>query len=195
MGSVNTEVLDKELEKEELKEDNENLLEKKTHTVGEGCSLFRNHTWLFFLYVLLLVNLVIFGVLLIIFGNWANSGLVSFYAIINSPWPKIELEEENETVFAIEFLQLSCWISGFFFCLFAIYDLYVLYVYYKLLWPSYPWNSNNWNNVRLSGNRMLVKSKVRDESTQEQFERMNSDQKEMMQKYKKSFIDPAKFSS
>ena len=50
----------------------EDLPEKRKHTVGEGCSLFPIHTWLFFLYIILAIILAVFGTLLIINGNWTN---------------------------------------------------------------------------------------------------------------------------
>ena len=181
--------------KEPIIVNEESLREKKSHSISEGCNFFPNHTWLFILYVFLMVILGVFGTILIISGNWANSGYLILTTILNRPFPNIEVEDEEETVFALEFLQLSSWICGFFLWLFAIYLLYVVHVYYQLIFPNYPWNANNWNSVRLSANKVLVESKVRDETVGEQFERLNKRQRSEMEKFKRGFIDPEMFNA
>ena len=171
----------------------EDLPEKRKHTVGEGCSLFPIHTWLFFLYIILAIILAIFGTLLIINGNWANTGYFSFHAIINWPWPKVEVEDQDYHAMALELLQLTCWICGFFFWLFALYLVYVVYVYYNLLWVARPWDSQVWNGVRVAANEVLVQGKMRDESQGKQFNRMNKKQQNEMKKYKRSLVEPTKY--
>ena len=177
----------------EYKIEDKELPEKRSHKIGEGCSLFPIHTWLFFLYIILAIVLAVFGTLLIINGNWANTGYFSFHAIINWPWPKVEVEDQDYHAMALEFLQLSCWICGFFFWLFAIYLVYVVYVYYNLLWVAMPWDRQVWNGVRVVANEVLVQGKVRDETHVDQFDRMNKKQQQEMKKFKRILIDPTKF--
>ena len=177
----------------EYKIEDKELPEKRRHNIGEGCSLFPIHTWLFFLYFILAIVLAVFGTLLIINGNWANTGYFSFHAIINWPWPKVEVEDQDYHAMALEFLQLTCWICGFFFWLFAIYLVYVVYVYYNLLWVAMPWDRQVWNGVRVAVNEVLVQGKVRDETQGDQFSRMNKKQQQDMKKFKRILIDPTKF--
>ena len=94
----------------------ENLPEKNSHKIGEGCSLFSIQTWLYFLYIFLSIVLAVFGTLL---------------TIINWPWPKVEVEDQDYHAMALEFLQITCWICGFLFWLFALFLVYVVYVYHK----------------------------------------------------------------
>ena len=65
------------------------------------------HTWLYFLFIVLAILLPIFGTLLIICGNWSNTGYFSLFAILNYPWPKLKLEDPNYTATSLELLQVS----------------------------------------------------------------------------------------
>ena len=174
---------------------NDDLPEKKNHTVGEGCSLFPINTWLFFLYIITAIILAVFGTLLLINGSWANTGYFSFQAIINHPWPKLEVEDQNYHAMALELLQLTCWICGFFFWLFALYLFYVIYVYYTLLWVARPWARKDWTGARMAADQVLVKVEVRDQTQEKQFGRMNKDQQEEMMKFKRAFVEPVKSSA
>ena len=167
----------------------EDLLEKRSHKIGEGCSLFPIHMWLYFLYIFLSIVLAVFGTLLLLCGSWTNTGKFSFESIINVPFPKVEVEDHDYHAMALEFLQLTCWISGFFFWLFA---LYFVYVYHNLLWVSRPWDRQTWNRVRVAADQVLVQDKVREETVQDQFDRMNQKQQEEMKKYKRTLTEPAK---
>ena len=55
----------------------EDLPEKRSHKIGEGCSLFPIHTWLYFLYIMLSIVLAVFGTLLLLCGSWTNTGKFS----------------------------------------------------------------------------------------------------------------------
>ena len=158
----------------------EDLPVKKKHTTGEGCSLFPIYTWLFYVYIVTAITLAIF---LIINGSWANTGYFSFQAIINQPWPNLQVEDEDHHAMALEFLQLSCWICGFFFWLFAIYLIYVIYVYFTLLWVVRPWDRQDWNEVRVAANHVLA-------AYDKRFDRMNKKQQEEMSKYKRPQVKP-----
>merc|ERR1712055_477106 len=66
-----------DLKKEKEEEgdfDDSNLPDKTRHPLGTSCKLFPLHAWLYFLYILLAILLPIFGTLLIICGNWSNTG-------------------------------------------------------------------------------------------------------------------------
>ena len=84
-----------------------NLPEKTRHPLGTSCKLFPLHTWLYFLYIVLVILLPIFCTLLIICGNWSNTGYFSLFAILNYPWPKLKLEDPNYTATSLELLQVS----------------------------------------------------------------------------------------
>ena len=183
-------VEDKTEEKIEAKD----LPENRRHKIADGCSLFPVHTWLYFIYIFLSIVLAVFGTLLLICGSWANTGYFSFHAILNYPWPKVEVENQDFHAMALEFLQLSCWICGFFFWLLAIYLAYVVYIYHFLLWSVKPWDRKDWNGVRVAADQVLGKSKVRDETMDEQFNRMNQKQQEEMKKYKMILMEPTKYS-
>ena len=87
--------------------DDSNLPEKTRHPLGTSCKLFPLHAWLYFLYIVLAILLPIFGTLLIICGNWSNTGYFSLFAILNYPWPKLKLEDPNYTATSLELLQVS----------------------------------------------------------------------------------------
>merc|ERR1711990_911920 len=176
---------DLEKEKEEEGDFNDsNLPEKTRHPLGTSCKLFPLHAWLYFLYILL----AILGPLLIICGNWSNTGYFSLFAILNYPWPKLKLEDPNYTATSLELLQLACWISGFFFWFFALYLVYAIVVYHKLLWARKPWDRQAWGGVRKAADDVLVRGKVRDEDVMEQFERMDKEQQEEMGRYKRTLM-------
>jgi len=178
-----------ELKKEEkIKEDDSKLPEKTRHPFDTSFKLFPLHTWLYILYVVLAILLPIFGTLLILCGNYTNTGYFSLFAILNYPWPKLKLEDPNATATSLELLQLACWISGFFFWLFALYLVYAILVYHKLLWARKPWDRQAWGGVRKAADDVLRKGKVRDEDEVEQFERLDKKQQEEMVKYKRPII-------
>ena len=148
--------------------------------------------WLYFLYIFLSIVLAVFGTLLLLCGSWTNTGKFSFESIINVPFPKVEVEVEDHDyhAMALELLQLTCWISGFFFWLLA---LYFVYVHHNLLRVSRHWDRQTWNRrVRVAADQVLVQDKVREETVQDQFDRMNQKQQEEMKKYKRTLTEPAK---
>ena len=95
-----------EVEEEEYFDDS-NLPEKSKHPLATSCKLFPLHACLYFLYIVLAILLPIFGTLLIICGNWSNTGYFSLFAILNYPWPKLKLEDPNYTATSLELLQVS----------------------------------------------------------------------------------------
>ena len=98
---------EKKAEVEEEYFDDSNLPEKSKHPLNTSCKLFPLHAWLYFLYIVLAILLPIFGTLLIICGNWSNTGYFSLFAILNYPWPKLKLEDPNYTATSLELLQVS----------------------------------------------------------------------------------------
>ena len=95
----------------EEKEDNSNLPEKTKHPLGTSCKLFPLHNWvgpcLYFLYIVLAILLPNFGTLLIICGNWSDTGYFSLFTILNYSWPKHKQEDPNYTAISLELLQVS----------------------------------------------------------------------------------------
>ena len=159
------------------------LPQKRKHTVSEGCSLFPLHTRLFFIYISLAIILPSFGTTLLIYGSYANTGYFSFFAILNWPWPKLDVEEQDYTAMSLEILYIGCWICGFFFLFFSVYVWYMCWVFYKLLWSPRPWNRHSWNGARKDADNALVKGDVRHESLTEQFERLNDKQQNEVRKF------------
>merc|ERR1711936_184417 len=178
---------DKVYDEEDEDYDDSNLPEKTRHPFDTSLKLFPLHAWLYILYIVLAILLPIFGTLLILCGNYTNTGYFSLFAILNYPWPKLKLEDPNATATSLELLQLACWISGFFFWLFALYLVYAILVYHKLLWARRPWDREAWGGVRKAADDVLHKGKVRDEDEMEQFERLDKAQEEMV-KYKRPLI-------
>ena len=91
---------------------NKNLGTKRRHSLSDGYNFFFTFQAIFFIYCFLCLALLLLGPFLIIAGNWANSGYFSLFAITSNPWPKVTVDDEDSVIFALEFLQLSCWISG-----------------------------------------------------------------------------------
>ena len=87
--------------------DKSDLPEKRRHPLGTGCSLFPIHMWLYFLYIVLVIVLAVFGTLLILCGNWTNTGYFSLFAMLNWPWPKLEVEDANYHAAVLELLQVT----------------------------------------------------------------------------------------
>ena len=110
------------------------------------------------------------------------------------PFPKVEVEDQDYHAMALKLLQLTCWIYGFFFWLFALYLVYVVYVYHNLLWVTRPWDRQVRNGARVAADQVLVQGKVRDESVAGQFDRMNEKQQGEMKKYKRILIEPTNYS-
>merc|ERR1712037_940444 len=69
--------------------DDSDLPEKTRHPLGTSCKLFTLDAWLSVLYIALAILLAIllpkFSTLLIICGNWSNTGYFSLFAILNYP--------------------------------------------------------------------------------------------------------------
>ena len=85
---------------------------KRSHSCQDGSSFFPIHKWMFCLLCLLDAYLVVFGALLLLCGMYANTGYFSLLAITNKVYPNINLIDENRTFSRLDFLTLSCWISG-----------------------------------------------------------------------------------
>ena len=94
-------------DEEKIKEDDSKLPEKTRHPLDTSLKLFPLHTWLYILYIVLAILLPIFGTLLIICGNYTNTGYFSLFAILNYPWPKLKLEDPNATATSLELLQVG----------------------------------------------------------------------------------------
>ena len=100
-------MMDKDYDDEDEDYDDSNLPEKTRHPFGTSLKLFPLHAWLYILYIVLAILLPIFGTLLIICGNYTNTGYFSLFAILNYPWPKLKLEDPNATATSLELLQVG----------------------------------------------------------------------------------------
>ena len=97
---------EKKKEVVEIEKDGSNLPEKTNHPLGTSCKLFPLHAWLYFLYIVLAILLPIFGTLLIVCGNYTNTGYFSLFAILNYPFPGLKVEDPNYTASSLEVLQV-----------------------------------------------------------------------------------------
>ena len=102
---------DKVYDDEDEDYDDSNLPEKTRHPFDTSLKLFPLHAWLYILYIVLAILLPIFGTLLIVCGNYTNTGYFSLFAILNYPWPKLKLEDPNYTAPSLELLQVSLFIK------------------------------------------------------------------------------------
>ena len=98
---------DKVYDDEDEDYDDSNLPEKTRHPFDTSLKLFPLHAWLYILYIVLAILLPIFGTLLIVCGNYTNTGYFSLFAILNYPWPKLKLEDPNATATSLELLQVG----------------------------------------------------------------------------------------
>ena len=160
--------------------------EEKEHAFSDGGKLFPRHRAVFILYAFFCLGLLTFGIILIIMGNWANSGYFSLWALVNKKWPNVEVEDETWTFSTLEFFQLSCWIIGFIFLLFVPISLYVAVLLYNLMFTKFPWKRESWNKTRRDADQILVEGKVRDKSLEEQKTYLTDEQKGDMEKYLQS---------
>ena len=99
-------VKEQDLLDEVVIEKNHGLPEKKQHLLGTACSLFPIHMWLYCLYIVLALLLPVFGTLLIICGNWINSGYFSLFALLSRPWPKLQVEDASYEKTVLQMLQV-----------------------------------------------------------------------------------------
>ena len=87
-------------------EDNPDLPEKKRHTLAKAFSVFPIHMWLYCLYIVLALLLPFSGTLLIICGNWVNTGYFTLQALSSKPWPNLQVENANYHATTLELLQV-----------------------------------------------------------------------------------------
>ena len=127
--------------------------------------------------------LIAMGIFLIICGNYANTGYFAIFAITNNPWPAVIIDAFDETTAAVEMLQLTCWISGFFCLFFSVVLMYIVIVNHRLMFSQQPYNRSMWNKIQMDTNRCLVEAGVRDEEVEEQASRLTLKQKNDMMKY------------
>ena len=92
--------------------DNDQLPFKRVHTCDDGCKFFSNHQILFILYCVFDLYLIVCGPMLLVCGNWANTGYFSLWTLTSNVWPDVRVENEDRTAAYLELLQLSCWIIG-----------------------------------------------------------------------------------
>ena len=117
------------------------------------------------------------GVLLLVSGNWLNTGEFGMEAIASKPWPDKEVEEFNEQQNILHSCALIGWILGFFILLNFLYNVWTFVALGSLIFDKLPWARERWNQTRVAADEFL---KVREESLAEQFHRLNKAQMESM---------------
>ena len=96
---------------------NDDLKFKKEHTFAGAGSFFPLHRMIFILNSFFFVALVVCGVLLLLCGNYGNTGYFSFMSLTNK-YPGYSVSDETRTASNLELPQLSCWVGGFFYIFF-----------------------------------------------------------------------------
>ena len=89
----------------------DDLKYKKAHTFSDAGRFFPLHRNLFIMNIFFFIVLIVCGVLLILCGNYGNTGYFSFMSLTNK-YPGVAVADEVTTALTLEFLQLSCWIGG-----------------------------------------------------------------------------------
>ena len=110
-------------------------------------------TILYLSMILCLLHLAL-GIMLIIFGNYINSGVFALWAITNKPWPAIELEDISNTENDVVFLQVVCWVCGALNFVPVFFMAWLAISYSSLILSPEPWT---WFTVRLDCVMRLMK--------------------------------------
>ena len=154
-------------------EDGKNeILQKERHSCKDGPKCFPNHYWVYIIHNVMIFLLIAMGIFVIICGNYANTGYFAIFAITNNPWPAVKIDAFDETTAAVEMLQLTCWISGFFVLFFSVVLMYMVIINHRLMFSKQPYNRSTWNKIQKDADRCLVEAGVRDEEVEEQANRL-----------------------
>ena len=121
------------------------------------------------------------AVLLLVSGNWLNSGEFGMEAVHSKPWPNKEVEEHKEQQNILHSGALIGWILGFFILLNFIYNVWTSFALWTLIFDKLPWARERWNQARVATDKFM--SKVREESLVDQYHRMTKAQMEGMAKH------------
>jgi len=156
---------------------------KKTHTYTDGWNFFRTYHLIYTFHIIAAVIALVFGCLLLLCGSYANTGYIAKFALVNVPYPNITLINEDRTVSILQFLQLACWIMGFFLILSSMIVFYTILVFHQLMFFPKPWQKDYWKQVRKEADQILIGGKVRSKTTAEQRAYMNESQQKEMNKY------------
>ena len=121
------------------------------------------------------------GVLLLVSGNWLNSGEFGMEAVASRPWPNLEVEEQEQQLKILHSCALIGWILGSFMLLNIIFNVWTFVALGTLLYAKLPWARERWNQARVAADQFL--SKVREESAVDQYHRMTKAQMESMARH------------
>ena len=121
------------------------------------------------------------GVLLLVSGNWLNSGEFGMEAVASRPWPNLEVEEQEQQLKILHSCALIGWILGTFMLLNFLYNVWTFAALGTLLYAKLPWARESWNQARVAADEFL--SKVREESLVDQYHRMTKAQMESMARH------------
>ena len=121
------------------------------------------------------------AVLLLVSGNWLNSGEFGMEAVHSKPWPNKVVEQHEEQQNILHSGALIGWILGFFFLLNFIYNVWTSFALWTLIFDKFPWARERWNQARVATDKFM--KKVREESLVDQYHRMTKAQMESMAKH------------
>ena len=121
------------------------------------------------------------AVLLLVSGNWLNSGEFGMEAVHSKPWPNEKVEEHEEQQNILHSGALIGWILGFFMLLNFVYNVWTSFALWTLIFDKFPWARERWNQARVATDEFM--GKVREESLLDQYHRMTKAQMESMAKH------------
>ena len=121
------------------------------------------------------------GVLLLVSGNWLNSGEFGMEAVASEPWPNMEVEEKVQQLIILHSCCLIGWILGFFMLLNVFFNVWTSAALWTLIYDKLPWARERWNQARVAADGFL--RKVREESLVDQYHRMTKAQMESMARH------------
>jgi len=176
------------LEKEHSNTDaGEENVDKEEVMAGKKRHLFKDATLFPMFFTMFSFRLVAacvmlpLGVLLLVSGNWLNSGEFGMEAVASRPWPNLEVEEQEQQQKILHSCALIGWILGFFMLLNFFYNVWTFLALGSLIYAKLPWAREGWNQARVAADEFL--SKVREESLVDQYHRMTKAQRVSMARH------------
>ena len=124
------------------------------------------HLAIMYLSVILCLLHLALGIMLIIFGNYINSGVFALWAITNKPWPAIELENISSTEKDVVFLQVVCWVCGALNFVPVFFMAWLAITYSSLILSPEPWTWLQWNRERKDAMDYIINVDKENDSSQ-----------------------------
>ena len=147
------------------------------------------HLAILYLSVILCLLHLALGIMLIIFGNYINSGVFALWAITNKPWPAIELEDISNTENDVVFLQVVCWVCGALNFVPVFFMAWLAITYSSLILSPEPWTWLQWNRDREDAMYHIINVDKENDSSQRDemklWKTMTLEQRNDIEKYSK----------